>query len=98
MGFPETPGVRLGLLSTFMWAAGIKVGRRHAQLTSDGRRWWVEDLQSSNGTYVGAASGALPTDPVPPSQRRELSEDDRIYVGAWTRLVVRRATSEEMGQ
>ena len=31
----------------------------------------------------------------PPGQRRELDEDDRIYVGAWTRLVVRRATPEE---
>ena len=64
-------------------------------LTTDGQRWWVEDLQSSNGTYVGPASGPLPTDPVPAGQRRELSEDDRIYVGAWTRLVVRRATPEE---
>ncbi len=74
------------------------VSRRQAQLTTDGQRWWVEDLQSSNGTYVGPASGPLPTDPVPPGQRRELSEDDRIYVGAWTRLVVRRATPEERAQ
>ena len=71
------------------------VSRRQAQLTTDGQRWWVEDLQSSNGTYVGPASGPLPTDPLPAGQRRELSEDDRIYVGAWTRLVVRRATPEE---
>ena len=71
------------------------VSRRQAQLTTDGQRWWVEDLQSSNGTYVGSASGPLPTDPVPPGQRRELSEDDRVYVGAWTRIVVRRATPEE---
>jgi hypothetical protein len=71
------------------------VSRRQAQLTTDGQRWWVEDLQSSNGTYVGPASGPLPTDPVAPGQRRELSEDDRVYVGAWTRLVVRRATPEE---
>ncbi len=74
------------------------VSRRQAQLTTDGRRWWVEDLQSSNGTYVGPASGPLPTDPVPPGQRRELSEDDRVYVGAWTRIVVRRATPEERGR
>jgi hypothetical protein len=71
------------------------VSRRQAQLTTDGRRWWVEDLQSSNGTYVGPASGPLPNDPIPPGQRRELSEDDRIYIGAWTRVVVRRATPEE---
>jgi hypothetical protein len=79
-------------------AGDAGVSRRQAQLTTDGRRWWVEDLQSSNGTYVGPASGPLPTDPIPPGQRRELSEDDRIYVGAWTRLVVRRATPEEQNR
>jgi FHA domain/Double zinc ribbon len=71
------------------------VSRRQAQLTTDGQRWWVEDLQSSNGTYVGPASGPLPTAPVPPGQRRELGDDDRVYIGTWTRLVVRRATPEE---
>ncbi len=71
------------------------VSRRQAQLTTDGQRWWVEDLQSSNGTYVGPASGPLPSAPVPPGQRRELDEDDRVYIGTWTRLVVRRATPEE---
>ncbi|WP_270889780.1 FHA domain-containing protein [Pedococcus sp. 5OH_020] len=71
------------------------VSRRQAQLTTDGQRWWVEDLQSSNGTYVGPASGPLPTQAVPPGQRRELAADDRVYLGAWTRLVVRRATPEE---
>ena len=71
------------------------VSRRQAQLTSDGQRWWVEDLQSSNGTYVGPASGALPTTPITPGQRHELGEDDRVYIGTWTRLVVRRATAEE---
>ncbi len=76
-------------------ASDVGVSRRQAQLTTDGQRWWVEDLQSSNGTYVGAASGPLPTDALPPGQRRELAEDDRIYVGAWTRVVVRRATPEE---
>ena len=73
----------------------VGISRRQAQLTTDGQRWWVEDLQSSNGTYVGSASGPLPTDALPPGQRRELAEDDRIYVGAWTRVVVRRATPEE---
>ena len=71
------------------------VSRRQAQLSTDGARWWIEDLQSSNGTFVGPASGPLPTDPIPPGQRRELAEGDRVYLGAWTRLVVRRATDEE---
>lgn len=73
----------------------IGVSRRHCQLTTDGSRWWVEDLQSSNGTYVGPDSGPLPTKALVPGTRRELEESDRIYVGAWTRLVVRRATEEE---
>ena len=71
------------------------ISRRHAQLTTDGTRWWVEDLGSSNGTYVGGAVGALPTTPVPVGQKQEISADDRIYVGAWTRIVVRRAAEGE---
>lgn len=71
------------------------VSRRQAQLTSDGARWWIEDLQSSNGTYVRSATGPIPTAPLTPGQRRELAEGDRVYVGVWTRLVVRRATLEE---
>jgi hypothetical protein len=71
------------------------ISRRHAQLTTDGSRWWVEDLGSSNGTYVGGNVGALPTTPVPQGQKQEVSADDRIYVGAWTRIVVRRAADGE---
>jgi hypothetical protein len=75
--------------------ADTGVSRRHAQLTTDGQRWWVEDLQSSNGTYVGTAGGGLPDTPVPPGRRTELPDDARVYVGAWTRIVVRAATDDE---
>jgi hypothetical protein len=75
--------------------ADTGVSRRHAQLTTDGQRWWVEDLQSSNGTYVGTAGGPLPDNPVAAGQRTELPDDARVYVGAWTRIVVRAATAEE---
>jgi hypothetical protein len=71
------------------------VSRRQAQLTTDGRRWWVEDLESANGTFVAPASGALPEDPIPVGVKRELAADDRIYFGAWTRLVIRPATDDE---
>lgn len=71
------------------------VSRRQTQLTTDGSRWWVEDLESANGTFVGPASGALPEDPIPVGPRHELAGDDRIYVGAWTRIVVRPATADE---
>jgi pSer/pThr/pTyr-binding forkhead associated (FHA) protein len=71
------------------------VSRRQAELTTDGQRWWIEDLQSANGTFVGPAGAPLPTDPITPGQRRELADGDRIYVGAWTRIVVRDATPDE---
>lgn len=71
------------------------VSRRHAQLTTDGTRFWAEDLESANGTFVAASGGPLPKDPVPVGSKRELDADDRVYVGAWTRLVVRPATEDE---
>ncbi len=70
------------------------VSRRHAQLTTDGSRWWVEDLDSANGTFVGSAAGPLPSMPIPRG-RTEVAPDQRLYLGAWTRLVIRRATDEE---
>lgn len=71
------------------------VSRRQAQLTTDGHRWWVEDLDSANGTFVGPASGRLPEDPIPTGVKHELAADDRIYIGAWTRIVIREATETE---
>lgn len=68
--------------------------RRHALLSTDGTRWWIEDLGSANGTFVGSATGPLPAMPIP-SGRVELAPDQRIYLGAWTRIVVRRATDDE---
>jgi hypothetical protein len=71
------------------------VSRRHAQLTTDGQRWWVEDLQSANGTFVGTAGGSLPASSIAPGLRREVAEDERLYLGAWTRIVIRRALPGE---
>ena len=70
------------------------VSRRQARLSTDGTRWYVEDLGSANGTFVGPASGPLPTSPI--QGRYELGPDDRIYVGAWTRIVVRKASKDEV--
>lgn len=72
------------------------VSRRQAQLTTDGSRWFVEDLESANGTFIGPASATLPEDPIPVGVKRELDPDDRIYVGAWTRVVIREATEDEI--
>ncbi len=71
------------------------VSRRHAQLTTDGSRWFVEDLGSSNGTYVGGGLGTLPTTPIVVGQKVEVTGDDRIYLGAWTRIVLREAAPGE---
>ncbi|WP_141012819.1 FHA domain-containing protein [Nocardioides sambongensis] len=72
------------------------ISRRHCQLTTDGTRWWVEDLGSSNGTYVGGSIGALPAMPITPGEKREIAPDERLYLGAWTRIVVRRAQPGEI--
>ncbi|MBO3088011.1 FHA domain-containing protein [Cellulomonas dongxiuzhuiae] len=71
------------------------VSRRHCQLNTDGHRWWVEDLQSSNGTFVARVGEPLPDDPIPTGQRHELQDGDRLYLGSWTRLVVRKALPGE---
>ena len=71
------------------------ISRRHAQLTTDGTRWFVEDLGSSNGTYVGGGLGTLPKTAITPSQKVEVTGDDRIYLGAWTRIVLRKAAPGE---
>lgn len=72
------------------------VSRRHAQLTFDGHRWYIEDLDSSNGTFVARAE-ALPDVPVPRRSKVELAGTSRVYLGAWTRIVVRPAQPHERG-
>jgi hypothetical protein len=72
------------------------VSRRHAQLTTDGTRWWVEDLGSSNGTFVAGAVDPLPKKPIDVGVKHEVGADDRIYVGSWTRIVIRKAAPGEV--
>ncbi len=70
------------------------VSRRHAQVTSDGTRWWIEDLESANGTFLGSSAGPLPTTPIGRG-RVEFAPDQRTYLGGWTRIVTRAATDDE---
>ena len=72
------------------------VSRRHCQLSTDGLRWWVEDLDSANGTYVSHTGDPLPTAPLTPGERREIAPDERVFIGGWTRLVIRTALPGEV--
>jgi hypothetical protein len=73
----------------------LGVSRRHAQLTTDGRRFWVRDLGTPNGTFVGTVGDPLPREPVGRDVQVEVGRDDRVYVGTWTRLVLRPAADRE---
>ena len=69
------------------------VSRRQAQLSSDGKRWWIEDLGSVNGTYISSledqdAGAGFPDTPIEIGTRHPLDPYDRIYLGAWTRLTL----------
>jgi hypothetical protein len=68
--------------------------RRQAELTELAGQWHLTDLDSANGTFVAPAGGDLPTQPI--GGRRPVGPDDRIYLGAWTRIVVRPALPGEV--
>lgn len=65
--------------------------RRHADLTLTDGHWVVRDLTSVNGTHVQAAGAAFP--PVEITEPTPVSPGDAIYVGAWTRIVLRPANA-----
>jgi len=71
--------------------ADTGVSRRQAQLVADGTSLSVVDLVSTNGTFVVAPDVEPDADiePLAPDEVRQLSDGDRVYVGAWTRLTVR---------
>jgi len=67
--------------------ADTGVSRSHAVLEwADDGSLAVVDLGSTNGTFVGEID-----EPIAPNEPRILSDGDRIYVGAWTVLVVNMA-------
>jgi hypothetical protein len=68
--------------------------RRQAYLTSADGYWYINDLESSNGTFVADATASLPDEPI--TARTQITPDMRIYVGAWTRIVVRPAIEQEL--
>ena len=77
---PEQGVVRLGrALDNDVVLADTRVSRYHAQLRWDGRRWLVWDLQSTNGTFVGAKRVA--GEPLP------LSRGSTLRLGEYPLLV-----------
>lgn len=71
--------------------ADTGVSRRQAQLVADGTSLSVVDLASTNGTFVvgPAVDPDADIEPLAADEVRQLSDGDRVYVGAWTRLTVR---------
>lgn len=72
--------------------ADTAVSRRHAQLILDGDKLSVVDLSSTNGTFV-LDRDIVPTadtEPLAPGVAALLDDGDQIFVGAWSRLTVRR--------
>ncbi len=68
------------------------VSRRHAQFVRDGDDVSIVDLSSTNGTYVVVA-GTEPDADTPalePGVPTVLGDGDRVFVGAWSRLTVRK--------
>lgn len=63
------------------------VSRRHAVLryTPEGT-WQVVDMGSTNGTRVNEGA-----DPIAPNQPVDLADGDRVLVGMWTRITLKRA-------
>ena len=51
------------------------VSRRHARFFKEEGKWFVEDLNSTNGTFVN-------DEPVPPNQKREINDGDTIKLSS----------------
>ncbi|MGD9997426.1 MAG: FHA domain-containing protein [Ilumatobacteraceae bacterium] len=81
-----------GLRPEIALDADTAVSRRHAQLILEGDRLSVIDLSSTNGTYV-VDGGVVPTadaTPLAAGVAAVLDDGDQIFLGAWSRLTVRR--------
>ena len=74
--------------------ADVGCSRRQAYLTFANGYWFINDLESANGTFVAEATASLPDDPI--AARTQVGPNERIYLGAWTRIVVRPATEGEI--
>lgn len=69
---PDNEPQMIGRSAESLPLADQTISRRHASLTPDDGKWYIHDLQSSNGTYV---NGKRLQD------RRELKKGDQIRTG-----------------
>lgn len=74
----------------------LGVSRKHAKLQFVDGSWEITDLGSRNGTYLGLITSDLPNKVITGTQK--INHFSRIYLGSWTRLVIRPARSEEMAE
>lgn len=51
---PDNEPQQIGRTSETLPLSDQTVSRRHAELTPDDGKWWIRDLDSSNGTWVNA--------------------------------------------
>ncbi len=84
-----------GITPTIDCGTDSAVSHKHATLTLDGDRWFIEDTVSTNGTYISVAGSPLPDNAIAPESSRELAANERIQLGAWTRIVIRSALPGE---
>ena len=84
-----------GVAPTIDCGTDSAVSHLHATLTFDNDRWFIEDAGSTNGTYVSVAGAPNPDAPIVASSKRELAPNERIQLGAWTRVVLRGALPGE---
>ena len=58
------------------------VSRRHARFYKKGDQWFIEDVGSTNGTFVNDR-------PIPPNQRHEIKDGDTVKLSSQVSLRVK---------
>src|SRR4029434_8740172 len=79
----EDEAIVLGRHGTLQ-LADRKVSKRHAQLRCDGGAWYIEDMGSTNGTYVNGARVDRP---------RRVSENDKLELGTTVMVISKLASA-----
>ena len=69
---PDNEPQLIGRSSEALPLTDNTVSRRHAELTHDDGVWWIRDLHSQNGTYVGGKRISGPA---------TLADGDEILLG-----------------